>query len=321
LPAGRRALVTGIAGQDGGYLAEQLLADGYQVFGLVRGDARERAARLPWLNGVQLLIGDLRDPLSVDRALDDAAPDELYNLASYSQPGRAWTQPEESADVNALGPLRLLEAIRCRGGKTRFCQASTSEMFGDAANPQNETTPLQPHSPYGAAKAYAHHLTGHYRGQCGLFACAAILYNHESPRRPDTFVTRKVTRAAARIKLGKESELILGSLEARRDWGFAPDYVRAMRLMLAANKPDDYVVGTGESHSVGELAEIAFARVGLDHRRHVRVADGFTVSSPRGLEADATRARQRLSWAPSVGFAELIGLMVDADLRAEGGSA
>jgi GDPmannose 4,6-dehydratase len=315
----RRALITGIAGQDGGYLAEQLIADGYKVFGLVRADSRERAARLPWLAGVELVEGDLRDTASLRAALASAAPDELYNLASHSQPGRSWSEPEASADVNAVGPLRLLEAIReCGGESIRFCQASTSEMFGEAANPQTEQTPLEPTSPYGAAKAYAHRVTGQYRERCGLFACAAVFYNHESPRRPEQFVTRKITRSAARIKLGKESELKLGSFDARRDWGYAPDYVRAMRLILAAEKPDDYIVGTGETHSVGEFAEAAFSHVGLDWREHVCLDDGFVSnSSGHGLTGDSARARERLGWRPSVTFRQLVALMVDADLAAE----
>lgn len=315
----RRALVTGIAGQDGGYLAEQLLADGYRVFGLVRADARAKAESLPWLSGVDLVEGDLRDTASLGRAVETAAPDEVYNLASYSQPGRAWSEPEASADVNAVGPLRLLEAVRhCGARRVRFCQASTSEMYGEASNPQTESTLLSPTTPYGAAKAYAHEVTRHYRERCGLFACAAVLYNHESPRRPDQFVTRKITRGAARIKLGRERDLVLGPLEARRDWGYAPDYVRAMRLMLCADEPADYLIATGETHSVGDFAEAAFAHVGLDWREHVRVDTEFVASSSgHGLCADATLARERLGWRPSVSFRELVALMVDADLAAE----
>jgi GDPmannose 4,6-dehydratase len=316
--AARRALVTGIAGQDGGYLAEQLLADGYTVFGLVRPDARARAEALPWLSGVQLLDGDLRDAESLERALAASAADELFNLASYSQPGRAWTEPEASADVNALGPLRLLEAIRRSGRSVRFCQASTSEIFGAAPNPQDEETPLRPTTPYGAAKGYAHQIVGHYRSRYDLFACSTILYNHESPRRPEHFVTRKLTRAAALVKLGRLREVVVGSLDARRDWGYAPDYVRAMRLALTADEPDDYVVGTGETHSVAEFAELAFAHVGLDYRDHVRTDPTFVAtSSTTGLEANAARIRRRLGWCPTVTFAQLVGLMVDADLAAE----
>jgi GDPmannose 4,6-dehydratase len=314
----RRALITGVAGQDGGYLAEQLLADGHRVFGLVRGDQRDRAAALPWLHGVQLVDGDLRDAASLERALAESAPDELYNLASYSQPARAWSEPEASAEVNALGPLRLLEAIRKSGRPVRFVQAGTSEIFGEAANPQNEATPLRPITPYGAGKAYAHQVVGYYRTRCGVFACGAVLYNHESPRRPESFVTRKITRAAARIKLGLDDALVLGSLVARRDWGFAPDFTRALRLMLAAERADDYVVGTGRSHSVGDFARAAFARVGLDFREFVRTDPSFVpASSSVGLEADASRARERLGWTPSVSFEELVGLMVDADLERE----
>ena len=314
----RRALITGVAGQDGGYLAEQLLADGHRVFGLVRADQRARAAALPWLRSVDFVEGDLRDGASLERAIGAAQPDEVYNLASYSQPGRAWSEPEASADVNALGPLRLLEAIRRADRPIRFVQAGTSEMFGEIANPQNESTPPRPNTPYGAGKAYAHHLVGQYRARCGIFACGAVLYNHESPRRPENFVTRKITRAAARIKLGLDREVMLGSLDARRDWGYAADYVRALRLMLAADAADDYVVGTGRSHSVGDFAEAAFKRVGLDYREFVRTDPAFVASSTStGLEADASKAREKLGWAPSVSFEELVGLMVDADLERE----
>jgi GDPmannose 4,6-dehydratase len=319
--SGRRALVTGVGGQDGGYLAEQLLAEGYQVFGLVRGGAsRAGLEHVPWLRGVHLIDGDLRDRLSLVRALDTAAPDEVYNLASYSQPGRAWSEPEASADVNALGPLRLLSAIADLGGRqVRFCQASTSEIFApDTPNPQDETTPLRPLSPYGAAKAYAHQITMQYRHHRGFFACGAILYNHESPRRPEQFVTRKVTRAAARIKLGRQSTVVLGNLTSARDWGYAPDYVRAMRLMLWAEQPDDYVIGTGRTHTIGELVEIAFARVGLRWQDHVEIdAELARLGSSVGLAANSARARERLGWEPSVDFGTMIEEMVDADLALE----
>jgi GDPmannose 4,6-dehydratase len=321
-PSSRRALVTGVVGQDGGYMAELLLHEGYQVYGLMRGGGARsgRFGQMPWLSDVQLIEGDLRDSLSLVRALDQSAPDEVYNLASYSQPGRAWSEPEASADVNALGPLRLLEAINNLGGRgVRFCQASTSEMFGSAAaNPQDEATPFQPRSPYGSAKLFAHNLTVQYRYHHRMFAATTIFYNHESPRRPEQFVTRKVTRAAAQIKLGRAQSVRLGSLEARRDWGYAPDFVRAMWLALRADTPDDYVIGTGESHSVGELCEVAFHHVGLDYRDHVEVdPDLARLGNPTGLIANAARAQQRLGWRPSVSFEGLIGLMVDADLALE----
>jgi GDPmannose 4,6-dehydratase len=313
-------LVTGVAGQDGGYMAEQLLDDGHRVWGMVRPGGLDRAARLPWLRGVELIEGDLTDRDSLERAFAAAEPDELYNLASFSQPGMSWRDPEVSADVNALGPLRLLELVREAGpGRVKLLQASTSEIFGPcAANPQDERTPLCPATPYGSAKAYAHQLVGQYRERYGLFACAAILYNHESPRRGRDFVTRKITRAAARIKLGLERELVLGNLEARRDWGYAPDYARAMRLMLGAETPDDYVIGTGETHSVGELVELAFAQVGLRADRFVRLDPALAGhSNSVGLAADTTRARERLGWAPTVSFERLVGLMVEADLALE----
>jgi len=302
-------------------MAEQLMAEGCQVWGTVRGpEGRARAEGCPWLAGVSFVEADLCDRDSLHRALDEAAPDEIYNLASESRPGRSWEEPESAANANALGPLRLLEAIRTLGGAgVRFCQASTSEMFGSTApNPQNEDTPLRPRSPYGLAKSFAHGVTQQYRYHHRLFTCTAILYNHESPRRPDTFVTRKVTRAVARIKLGRQSTLVLGNLSTRRDWGYAPDYVRAMRLMMRAEKPDDYVIGTGETHSIGDLAEIAFAHVGLRSEDFVRVDAELTRSgNPVGLQANPARARERLGWMPSVSFEELVALMVDADLALE----
>jgi GDPmannose 4,6-dehydratase len=319
-----RALVTGAAGQDGGYLCEQLLAEGRRVWGLVRPGTSARAGALPWLRGVALIEGDLTDRASLARALAEADPDELYNLASVSQPARSWSEAEASADANALGPLRLLELLREAGpGRIRFVQASSSEIFGpDTPSPQDESTPPCPATPYGAAKAYSHGLVRMYRERHGLFACAAVLYNHESPRRGAEFVTRKITRAAARIKLGLEHEVVLGSLDSRRDWGYAPDYVRALRLIARAPTPDDYVIGTGQTHSVGDLARLAFARVGLDASRYVRSEDGVSAHSTRvGLFPDATRLRERLGWAPSVTFEEVVALMVDADLAAEAGAA
>jgi GDPmannose 4,6-dehydratase len=269
---------------------------------------------------VKLVEGDLTHGASLERALVEANPDELYNLASVSQPARAWSEAEASADANALGPLRLLEMVREGGGaRIRFVQASSSEVFGpDTPSPQDESTPHCPASPYGAAKAYAHGLVRMYRERIGLFACAAVLYNHESPRRGPEFVTRKVTRAAARIKLGLEREVVIGSLDSRRDWGYAPDYMRALRLIARAATADDYMVGTGQTHSVGDLVRIAFARVGLEASEHVRSDERIGSHSSRaGLFPDTTRLRERLGWAPSVTFEEIVGLMVDADLERE----
>jgi GDPmannose 4,6-dehydratase len=269
---------------------------------------------------VALIEGDLTDGASLAHALTEANPDELYNLASVSQPARAWSEAEASADANALGPLRLLEMLREGGGdRIRFVQASSSEIFGpDTPSPQDEQTPHCPATPYGAAKAYAHGLVRMYRERIGLFACAAVLYNHESPRRGPEFVTRKVTRAAARIKLGLERETVLGSLDSRRDWGYAPDYMRALRLIARGSEPADYMVGAGQAHSVADLARLAFARVGLNSSQFVRSEESISAHSTRvGHVADTSRLRERLGWAPSVTFEELVGLMVDADLERE----
>lgn len=315
---GKVALITGIGGQDGGFLAEQLVADGYAVWGMYRGgqDAAERLRALPWLANVHLVEGDLCDGTSLERAFSTAKPDEIYNLASVSRPALAWNDPELVAEANALGPLRLLELIHKANRPIRFCQASTSEMFDvDEPNPQNELTAIRPGGPYGAAKAYAHQITGQFRTKYGLFACGAILYNHESSRRPEDFVTRKITRGAARIKLGQQSFLALGNLSSQRDWGFAPDYVRALRLMLCADQPNDYVIGTGILHLVGDIVDIAFARVGLDPKKFVTLDPAFANSGrSQGLAADATRARVALGWKPSISFETMIEKMVDADL-------
>jgi GDPmannose 4,6-dehydratase len=315
----RRALVTGAAGQDGGYLCEQLLADGYRVWGTVRPGTLARAEALSWLAGVTLLEADLTDRDSLARAFGAADPQELYNLASVSQPARSWSEAEASADANALGPLRLLELLRAAGPGVRFVQASSSEIYGpDTPSPQDESTPTGPATPYGAAKAYAHGLVRMYRERHGLFACAAVLYNHESPRRGAEFVTRKITRAAARIKLGLDGHVVLGNLDSRRDWGYAPDYMRALRLALGAPAADDYLVGTGQTHSVGDLARLAFARVGLEAERYIRSDETISAHSTHvGLTPDTTRLRERLGWAPTVSFEELVGLMVDADLERE----
>ena len=313
----KRALITGITGQDGSYLAEFLLEKGYHVSGLVRRSSTvnfERIAHIQYR--VELLPGDLLDQNSLFYALKEAQPDEVYNLAAQSFVQTSWNQPVLTGDVTALGVTRMLEAIRVFNPETRFYQASSSEMYGKVqAVPQAEDTPFYPRSPYGVAKVYGHWATVNYRESYGMFAASGILFNHESPRRGLEFVTRKVTDGVARIKLGLQHELRLGNLEAQRDWGFAGDYVRAMWLMLQQDTPDDYVVATGETHSVQKLVETAFGAVDLDWRDHV-------VQDPRFMRpaevdllvGDPARARTELGWAPEVGFAELVGMMVDADL-------
>jgi len=311
-----RALVTGVTGQDGGYLAERLLAEGCEVHGLVHaGDAHADAlrARCP---EVTLHEGDLTDESSLERVVAAAEPDEVYNLAGISSVAFSWQEPVLTADVTALGVARLLAVLSRRRPDARFVQASSAEIFGDAeVAPQDESTPLRPTSPYGVAKVFAHQLVGVHRAQ-GMHAVSAILYNHESPRRPPTFVTRKITQTVARIARGQESELVLGNLEARRDWGWAPDYVDALLRAARADEPADYVVATGEAHSVREFALAAFARVGIeDGESRIRVDPALVrPSDPSLLVGDATKARKELGWAPTVSFEELVGRMVDADL-------
>ncbi|MCU1587030.1 MAG: GDP-mannose 4,6 dehydratase [Frankiales bacterium] len=311
------ALITGITGQDGSYLAERLVDEGYAVHGLVHpGDSTvpDLVGRCP---GAVLHHGDLTDDASLAAVVAAADPDEVYNLAGISSVAFSWEQPVLTADVTALGAARLLEQVWRRQQPVRFVQASSAEIFGDAVEaPQNETTPIRPNTPYGAAKAYAHQLVGVYRGR-GMHAVSAILYNHESPRRPPTFVTRKITRTAARISLGLEQELVLGNLDARRDWGWAPDYVDAMVRAARATEADDYVIATGEAHSVQDFVVAAFRRAGIeDSSRYVRTDPEFVRPADAALQiGDATRARSRLGWAPTVSFEELVGRMVDADLR------
>lgn len=322
----RRALITGITGQDGSYLAEHLLEQGYEVWGLVRGQANPRVSRVRrQLRDVRLVRGDLLDQGSLISAVERVAPDEVYNLGAISFVPMSWEQAELTAEVTGMGVLRMLEAIRvCSGitssratasGQIRFYQASSSEMFGQVREtPQNELTPFHPRSPYGVAKAYGHFLTQNYRESYGMFAVSGILFNHESPRRGAEFVTRKITLGVARIKLGQATELRLGNLDARRDWGFAGDYVRAMRMMLQAPTPEDYVIGTGRTHSVRELVEAAFTAAGLDWQRHV-VLDP-TLHRPAEVDllcADPKKARTQLGWEPSVPFEDLIAMMVDSD--------
>ena len=313
----RRALITGITGQDGSYLAELLLEKGYTVFGMVRRASKDNFGRLEhFRHRVELKQADLLDQLSLIRLLEESRSHELYNLAAQSFVPTSWSQPVLTAEFTALGVTRVLDAIRLVDPGIRFYQASSSEMFGKVREtPQNEMTPFHPRSPYGVAKVYGHGITVNYRESYGLFACSGILFNHESPRRGLEFVTRKVTDGVARIKCGQAGELRLGTLDAQRDWGYAGDYVQAMWLMLQQDQPDDYVVATGESHSVQDLVELAFSSADLDWR-------DFVVSDPvlkrpadvDRLLGDASKARHKLGWSPKVCFRELIKMMVEADL-------
>jgi len=313
----KRALITGVTGQDGSYLAEFLLTKGYEVFGMVRRASTENFERIePFRDRIRLVQGDLLDPMSLITILSDIRPQEIYNLAAQSFVPTSWAQPVLTAEFDAIGVTRVLEAIRLVDKQIRFYQASSSEMFGKVREvPQTELTPFHPRSPYGVAKVYAHYITVNYRESYGIFACSGILFNHESPRRGKEFVTRKVTDSVARIHLGLESELRLGNLEARRDWGFAGDYVEAMWMMLQQAEPDDFVIATGESHTVAELAELAFRHVGLDWRAYVR--EDPSLKRPAEVDllvGDASKACAKLGWKPRVSFAELIGMMVDADI-------
>ncbi|HEX5725477.1 MAG TPA: GDP-mannose 4,6-dehydratase [Longimicrobiaceae bacterium] len=313
----KTALITGITGQDGSYLAELLLEKGYRVCGLVRRSSTVTFERIQHIQDrIELLSADLADQNSLLYALRQADPDELYNLAAQSFVQTSWLQPTLTGDVTALGVTRMLEAVRAHNPKIRFYQASSSEMFGKVqAVPQREDTPFYPRSPYGVAKVYGHWITVNYRESYGMFAVSGILFNHESPRRGLEFVTRKVTDGAARIRLGMAEKLSLGNLEAQRDWGFAGDYVRAMWQMLQQDEPRDYVVATGETHSVRDLVEIAFEHLGLDWRAHVVQDERYMRPAEVDLlVGDASRARAELGWAPEVSFAELVRMMVDADL-------
>jgi GDPmannose 4,6-dehydratase len=315
---GKRALITGITGQDGSYLAEFLLDKGYIVFGMARRVSKENFERLEHIRSrLVLRQADLLDQLSLIRLLEEARPHEVYNLAAQSFVPTSWNQPVLTAEFTALGVTRMLDAIRLVDPHIRFYQASSSEMFGKVREvPQTERTPFHPRSPYGVAKVYGHAITVNYRESYGMFACAGILFNHESPRRGLEFVTRKVTDGVARIKLGLAKELRLGNLDARRDWGFAGDYVEAMWLMLQQDEPDDFVVATGESHSVEQLVELAFAHVGLTWQEYV-VLDPL-LRRPAEVDlllGDATRAREKLGWAPKVRFPELVRMMTDADME------
>ena len=311
------ALITGITGQDGSYLAELLLDKGYRVFGMVRRTSHHSFERIEHLlDRISIVTADLLDQHSLTVVIQDVRPDEVYNLAAQSYVPTSWTQPVLTGEFTALGVTRILEAIRLAHPVARFYQASSSEMFGKvSASPQHEGTPFYPRSPYGVAKVYAHWITVNYRESYGLFAVSGILFNHESPRRGMEFVTRKVTDAVARIKLGRATELRLGNLDARRDWGFAGDYVDAMWRMLQRPEPVDYVVGTGITHSVRDLVETAFGHAGLDWTRHVVTDPAFKRPAEVDvLQADPGRARDELAWTPTVDFAALVKMMVDADL-------
>ena len=325
----KRAIVTGITGQDGSYLAEFLIAKGYEVHGVVRRSSAAGAQRLEHLRretlgpAPRLVLhdGDMADGSGLARIVREVRPAEVYNLAAQSHVGVSFDQPTYTADVTAVGALRLLEAIRdqqhATGEQIRFYQASSSELYGRvAATPQDESTPFHPRSPYGVAKLYAHWITINYRESYGLFCCCGILFNHESPRRGESFVTRKITRAATRIKVGLQEKLRLGNLEARRDWGFAGDYVEAMWLMLQQPTPAEYVIATDETHSVREFCEHAFARLGLDYRDHVEVDPRyFRPAEVDLLRGCSEKARRELGWTPRVNFERLVAMMVDEDLR------
>jgi GDPmannose 4,6-dehydratase len=313
----RRALITGITGQDGSYLAELLLDKGYEVHGMVRRLSSENHHRLEaFRDRITIHTGDLLDQRSLGDVMRACEPEEIYNLAAMSFVGASWNQPTLTAEFTGVGVTRMLEAMREACPEARFYQASSSEMFGKVRDtPQNETTPFYPRSPYGVAKVYAHFITVNYRESYGLFACSGILFNHESPRRSLEFVTRKITHTAAAIKLGLASELVLGNLDARRDWGYAPDFVDAMWRMLQRDEPEDYVVGTGVDHSVGDLVNIAFRYLGLDPSEHVRQDPAFMRPAEVDLLiADPTKAREELGWEPSVDFEQLVKVMIDADL-------
>ncbi len=350
----RRALITGITGQDGSYLAEFLLDKGYEVHGLIRRSSTFNTDRIDHIytdphdpkSKLFLHYGDITDSGQLTNLIYNTQPDEIYHLAAQSHVRVSFDMPEFTGDVTAIGTTRLLEAIRRSGIRTRFYQASSSEMFGDSAPPQNEETPFRPRSPYATAKVYAYWMARNYREGYGMFACNGILFNHESPRRGETFVTRKVTRALARIRYGLEEKLYLGNLEAKRDWGYAPDYIEAMWLILQQDQPDDYVIATGETHSVREFVNLAFSHAGIELEwvgsgsnekgviksfssnlqpspSNLRIGDPIVEIDPRYfrplevefLQGDASKARKRLGWEPRVKFGELVKIMVDADLR------
>ncbi|NTV28934.1 MAG: GDP-mannose 4,6-dehydratase [Candidatus Omnitrophica bacterium] len=320
----KKALITGITGQDGSYLAELLLQKGYEVYGVIRRSSTFNTSRLehlyqdPHEKGIRLKLihGDLADASAASRIIRDVKPDEVYNLAAQSHVRVSFDIPEYTGDITAMGATRLLEAIRETGCRAKFYQASSSEMYGKVLEvPQTEKTPFYPRSPYGVAKVYAYWMTVNYREAYGMYACNGILFNHESPRRGETFVTRKITMALARIRHGLQEKLYLGNLDAKRDWGFAGDYVEAMWLMLQQEKADDYVIATGETHSVKEFLKVAFDHVGLDWKKHVEIDKRyFRPTEVDLLLGDAAKARRKLGWKAKVGFEQLVRMMVDSDM-------
>jgi len=322
----KTALITGITGQDGSYLTELLLSKGYTVYGVIRRSSSFNTGRIDHIYQdphdptpkMRLVYGDLNDASSLNKIIRTIAPDEIYNLGAQSHVRVSFDVPEYTGEVTALGTVRLLEAIRETGVKTKFYQASSSEMFGNAQSPQNEETAFQPCSPYAAAKLYAHWMTVNYRQGYGLFACNGILFNHESPRRGETFVSRKITKAVARIKLGLQDKLYLGNLDAKRDWGYAGDYVEAIWMMLQQPEPDDFVIATGETHSVREFLDEAFGYIKLDWKQFVKIDPRYYRPNEVDLLlGDASKARKKLGWQPKVSFQGLVRMMVDADLKAE----
>jgi len=324
MPNRKKALITGITGQDGSYLAEFLLSKGYEVHGIVRRSSSFNRSRIdhlyvdPHLPDVRFFLhyGDLADSEQLTEVIYNIKPDEIYHLAAQSHVRVSFDLSEYTGDITGLGTTRLLEAVRRSGIQTKFYQASSSEMFGSAPAPQNENTPFQPRSPYAAAKVYAYWMVRNYREGYSLFACNGILFNHESSRRGETFVTRKITRGIAQILAGKEKTLYLGNLSAKRDWGYAPEYVEAMWLMLQQETPDDYVIGTGEAHSVDEFVTEAFNYLNLDRHKYVEIEPKFfRPTEVPELRADAGKARKKLSWIPKITFNDLIKIMVDADLE------
>jgi len=320
----KRALITGITGQDGSYLAEWLLGQGYEVVGVTRRLSTSNYWRIDHLLGrIELRVADLLDQLSLIKVLNDVRPTELYNLGAMSFVPASWDQPMLTGEFNSQGVTRVLEAVRHVDASIRIYQASSSEMYGKVREvPQTEQTPFYPRSPYGVSKVFGHYITVNYRESYGLFACSGILFNHESPRRGLEFVTRKVTDAVARIKLGLSDHLALGNLDARRDWGFAGDYVKAMWMMLQQERADDYVIATGVSHSVRDLVEVAFGHAGLDWKTFVRLDPAFLrPAEVDHLIGDASKARQELGWSPTVDFAGLVRMMVDADLERHSGTS
>lgn len=320
----KRALITGITGQDGSYLAELLLEKGYEVYGIIRRSSTFNTSRINHIYQdphekdmrLKLIFGDLTDASSINKIVRDVKPDEIYNLAAQSHVRVSFDVPEYTADATGTGVIRLLEAIRENDLNTKFYQASSSEMFGKVqAVPQKEDTPFYPRSPYAAAKLYGHWITKNYRESYGMFACSGILFNHESPRRGETFVTRKITKAVANIKAGLQDKLYLGNLDAKRDWGYAKEYVEAMWLMLQQDEPDDYVVATNETHTVQEFVEKAFEHVGLNWKDHVEFDERYMRPAEVDLLiGDATKAKEKLGWEPKVTFEELVKIMVDADV-------